>query len=529
MRARIRIESMNPEKPLRRIALLLALVIAACGRQQSPIQSCVADGAEFLITNVRILDGTGTPPVTGAVRVRGGRIAAVGDVAACSGETVVDGGGQVLAPGFIDTHSHADEEILDRPDALPDVSQGITTVVVGQDGESKYPLADFFDKLEAAPATINVASYVGHGTLRSKVMGDDFKRPASIDEIAYMKALLADELDSGALGLSTGLEYEPGIYSKTDEVIALAQVAADSGGRYISHVRSEDRWFEAAIDEIIRIGRETHMPVQVSHIKLAMKRLWGTAPQLITKLDAARAEGIDITADIYPYTYWQSTIMVLLPDRDPTDRDAIAEVLDQIAPPDGIWLTQFKPDPDYVGKTLTEIAALRGEDAVTAFSEIAQEAIAWEKAHGGEGAEQIIGTSMTDADVEQLFAWPYADVCTDGSIVDLHPRHIGSFPRVLGRFVREDHVVPLAEAVRKMTGLAAHNMGFTDRGLIRPGYAADLVLFDPDTVIDRATPQQPDLLSAGITTVWVGGEVVYKDGAVTDARPGKVIRRKTSP
>jgi N-acyl-D-amino-acid deacylase len=270
------------------------------------------------------------------------------------------------------------------------------------------------------------------------------------------------------------------------------------------------------------------MPVQVSHIKLAMKRLWGTAPQLIAKLDAARAEGIDITADIYPYTYWQSTIMVLLPDRDPTDREAIAEVLDQIAPADGIWFTQFEPDPTYVGKTLSEIAALRKEDAVTAFSEIAQEALAWEKEHG-EGAEQIIGTSMTDADVEKLFAWPYADVCTDGAIVDLHPRHIGSFPRVLGRFVREDHVVPLAEAVRKMTGLAAHNMGFTDRGLIRPGFAADLVLFDPDTVIDRATPQQPDLLSAGITTVWVGGEVVYRDGAVTDARPGKVIRRKMSP
>jgi len=508
------------------IGLLAALALTAC--TEEPVPACSDAASGFLITDVRILDGTGAAPVGGSVRVQDGRIAEVGDVAACSGERVVDGGGQVLAPGFIDTHSHADEDILDKPDALPDVSQGITTVVVGQDGESKYPLADFFAKLEAAPPTVNVASYVGHGTLRSKVMGDDFKRPASIDEIAYMKALLADELDSGALGLSTGLEYEPGIYSKTDEVIELAQVAADAGGRYISHVRSEDRWFEAAIDEIIRIGRETHMPVQVSHIKLAMKRLWGTAPQLIAKLDAARAEGIDITADIYPYTYWQSTIMVLLPDRDPTDREAIAEVLDQIAPADGIWFTQFEPDPTYVGKTLSEIAALRKEDAVTAFSEIAQEALAWEKEHG-EGAEQIIGTSMTDADVEKLFAWPYADVCTDGAIVDLHPRHIGSFPRVLGRFVREDHVVPLAEAVRKMTGLAAHNMGFTDRGLIRSGYAADLVLFDPDTVIDRATPQQPDLLSAGITTVWVGGEVVYRDGAVTDARPGKVIRRKMSP
>jgi N-acyl-D-amino-acid deacylase len=517
---------MSLQETIRRLAFVSLLIFAACSQENAT--DCGGDAPGFLIANVSILDGTGAPPVAGAVRVRGSRIAAVGDLAACAGETVVEGGGQVLAPGFIDTHSHADEDILDRLDALPDVSQGITTVVVGQDGESKFPLADFFDRLEAAPATINVASYVGHGTLRSKVLGDDFKRAATDDEIARMKDMLADELGSGALGLSTGLEYEPGIYSTTEEVIALAQVAANVGGRYISHVRSEDRWFEAAIDEIIRIGRETHMPVQVSHIKLAMKRLWGTAPQLIAKLEAARAEGIDITADIYPYTYWQSTIMVLLPNRDPTDREAIAEVLDQIAPPDGIWFTQFDPNPDYVGKTLTEIAALRDEDAVTAFSEVAQEALAWEKAHG-EGAEQIIGTSMVDSDVEALFAWPWADVCTDGAIVDLHPRHIGSFPRVLGRFVREDHVVPLTEAVRKMTGLAAHNMDFTDRGLIREGMAADLVLFDPDTIIDRATPQQPDLTSAGITTVWVGGEVVYRDGAVTDARPGKVIRRKTSP
>jgi N-acyl-D-amino-acid deacylase len=266
------------------------------------------------------------------------------------------------------------------------------------------------------------------------------------------------------------------------------------------------------------------MPVQVSHVKLAMKRLWGSASQLIAKLDAARAEGIEITADIYPYEYWQSTMMVLLPDRDPADRAAIAEVLDQIAPPDGIWFTKFEPNPDYVGKTLTEIAALRKVDAVTAFSELARQALDWEADHDGD-AEQIIGTSMTEADVAELFAWPWTNVCTDGAIVDLHPRSIGSFPRVLGRFVRERQVVPLAEAVRKMTGLAARNMGFAHRGQIREGMAADLVLFDPDSVIDHATPSEPDRLSTGITTVWVGGEVVYTSGAVTAARPGRVIRR----
>ena len=497
-----------------------------CAQEEAPF--CIGDAPGFVITNVMILDGSGKPAIAGGVRVSDRTIDAVGDFAACDGDALVDGGGQVLAPGFIDTHSHADSNILSRPDALPVVSQGITTIVVGQDGDSPYPLADFFNKIAAAPATVNVASYVGHGTLRANVMGEDFVRAATDAEIEQMKAMLASELESGALGLGTGLEYEPGIHSGTDEVLALAQVAADAGGRYISHVRSEDRWFEAAIDEIILIGRATGMPVQVSHIKLAMRRLWGSASDTIARLDAARAEGIDITADIYPYEYWQSTIMVLLPDRDPTDREAIAEVLDQLAPPDGLRMTRFEPNPDYVGKTLTEIAALRELDTITAFSQIAQEAFDWEQEHG-ERAESIIGTSMVKADIDELFAWPWANVCTDGGIVDRHPRSRGSFPRVLGRYVRDENLVPLEEAIRKMTSLPAGNMGFTDRGLIREGMVADLVLFDPATVIDHATPQQPDLLSTGIATVWVGGEVVYRDGAVTDARPGKVIRRSMNP
>jgi N-acyl-D-amino-acid deacylase len=503
--------------------LIAVWFVAACTQEEAP--SCIDNAPGMLISNVMILDGSGKPAVAGGVRVTDGMIKDVGSALACAGDAIVDGNGQVLAPGFIDTHSHADSEIFEYRDALPAVSQGITTVVVGQDGESPYPLADFYARLAAAPATVNIASYAGHGTLRSLVMRDDFRRAATAAEIEAMKKLLEQELESGALGLGTGLEYEPGIHSETDEVLALAHVAAAAGGRYISHVRSEDRWFEEAIDEIILIGRETGMPVQVSHIKLAMKRLFGTASGLIARLDAARAEGVDITADIYPYEYWQSTIMVLLPDRDPTNRETIAEVLDQIAPPDGLWMTRFEPDPGYVGKTLTEIAELREVDVITAFTQIAQEALAWEKEHG-RSAEAIIGTSMVEPDIDALFTWPWANLCTDAGIVDLHPRSRGSYPRVLGRYVRERNVVPLEEAIRKFTGLAATNMGITDRGLISEGMVADLVLFDPVTVTDHATPQQPELLSTGITTVWVGGEVVYTQGAVTDARPGRVIRRQ---
>src|SRR5690606_15522805 len=410
------------------------------------------------------------------------------------------------------------------PDALPAVSQGITTVVLGQDGGSPLPLADFFAGLRASPVAVNVASYAGHNTIRSRVLGDDYPRPASDEEVAAMAALLEEELAAGALGLSTGLEYDPGIHSQRSEVLALAQVAARAGGRYISHVRSEDRWFEDALDEIINIGRVTGMPVQVSHIKLAMKRLWGETPRIIAKLDAARAEGVQISADIYPYEYWQSNLMVLLPERDYTDRAAIEEALDQIAPPDGLWMTRFDPQPEYVGRTLTEIARSRNTDPVTAFMHLA-EASAQMEARTGEGADAIIGTSMREDDIRKMLLWPGTNICTDGAFEDLHPRARGAFTRVLGRYVREQGLLGLEEAVHKMTGLAARHMGFEDRGVIREGAVADLVLFDPDTVIDRATPEQPGRLSEGIEAVWVAGTLVFEYGRSTGARPGVVITR----
>ena len=507
----------------RQLALfLVASLLCACVRDEPTV--CRNDPPGFLIRNIEIVDGTGAPAFAGSVRINDGLIADIGDLDPCEGETVVNGRRQTLAPGFIDTHSHADRGIFGHPDALVIVSQGITTVVVGQDGRSPYPLNDFFSKLEETPATVNVASYVGHNTLREKVLGEDFRRTATDEEVAAMAGMLASELVSGALGLSTGLEYDPGIYSDTSEVLALAKVAAAAGGRYISHVRSEDRWFEEAVDEIILIGRETGMPVQISHLKLAMQRLWGDAGETIGKLDAARAHGVQISADIYPYEYWQSTMMVLLPERDYTDREAIAEVFEDIAPPDGIWFTRFDPNPEYIGKTLTEIADLREVDAVTAFSQLAAEADRM-KQDTGETVESIIGTSMNSKDIDALITWPEANICSDGGIENRHPRSAGTFTRVLGRYVRGRKLMTLQQAVHKMTGLAASHMGITDRGRIRQGAIADLVLFDPDTVIDHATPLEPDALSEGISQVWVGGELVFSDGAATDNRPGKVIRR----
>jgi N-acyl-D-amino-acid deacylase len=505
--------------PAHKLLISSSLIIAMLAIGASP-----SVASSILIRNVIVVDGSGSPGYAADVRIQDNLIAATGDLKATPSDSVVDGNGLVLAPGFIDSHSHAGRELLAHDDALAVISQGITTVIVGQDGGSAFPLAEFYDSIEAHGVAVNIASYVGHGTLRDKVLGADFRRHASPEEIAAMAEMLKQELAAGAIGFSTGLEYDPGIYSERSEVMALAQVAADAGTRYISHVRSEDRWFEDALDEIINIGRVTKMPVQVSHFKLAMKRLWGKAPEIIAMLDAARDEGIDITADIYPYEYWQSDLMVLLPERDYNDRAAVQFALDQIAPPDGLWMTQFDPQPEYVGMTLTEIAAVRNIDAATAFMQLAAEAEALEQ-QSGKSANSIIGTSMTEADIRILMSWPETNICTDGSLVNLHPRSYGAFTRVLGRYVREEKLLSLEQAVHKMTGLTARHLGFDDRGLIQGGKVADLVLFDPATVIDRATAAEPNLLSEGIVAVWVAGQQVYDQGSVTDARPGVVIRQ----
>ena len=472
----------------------------------------------LLISNVRLLDGTGAPARAGSLRIAGDTIAAVGDLARQPGDSVIDGGGLTLAPGFIDTHSHADRGFNRHPDALAAVSQGITTIVGGQDGDSPYPLAPFLDSLERHPVAINVAMYVGHATIRTQLLGKDYRRAVTPAELDSMKLLLRREMGAGALGLSTGLEYEEAHSATREEVLALAQVAADSGGLYISHVRSEDRGFWAAIDELLTIGRVTRMPVQLSHAKLAMRRLWGQADSLIRRLDSARAQGIDVTLDVYPYLYWQSTLRVLFPEGNYADLRESRFVLDQVSPAEGLRISRFEPDSSYQGKTVAEIAALRHADPAATLVALIKES---------EGkSESVIGTSMIEPDLVKLLAWPYGDICTDGELDGSHPRGFGSFPRVLGRYVREQHVVPLAEMIRKMSALAAHNTGLLRRGRLEPGWYADLVLFDPATVQDHATPQDPHALSSGIAGTWVNGVQVYAGGRVTGARPGKVLRRR---
>jgi N-acyl-D-amino-acid deacylase len=494
-----------------RSAALLVAILAGCAGE-TPTST--------LIVNASIVDGTGSPARPGAVRIDGDRIVEVGALEPRRGEPVLDAQGRTLAPGFIDVHSHHDDGLFEMPDAAPVVSQGVTTIVAGQDGSMTWPVAELFERMEKTPVAINVASFVGHGNVREDVMGKDgFRRHATPEEVTRMKKLVDEGMQAGALGLATGLEYDPGIYSAPEEVVELAREAERHGGRYISHIRSEDRYFWEALDEIVNIGRVTGIPVQVTHMKLAMKDWWGQSARLLGILDKARAEGIDVTGDIYPYEAWHSDLTVLFPKRDFKNRESAQFALDHVSPPDGIILSSFSPQPELVGKSLAEVAKLEGKDPAATLMDLIERS-------NHDGAEQsIIGQGMTEEDVAALIAWPHAAICSDGSLESLHPRGRGAFTKVLRMYVREKKVLTLEEAIRKMTGLSAANVGIADRGVIRPGAFADLVLFDPATVADRSTWEDPLALSVGIERVWVNGVPVWQDGKTTGAHPGRGIKR----
>jgi N-acyl-D-amino-acid deacylase len=486
--------------------------------------SCSQQKFDVIIRDASILDGSGSPAITADVCISGDTIAAIGDFSKATATEIISGKGLILAPGFIDTHSHHDWGLNKNPDALAVVSQGVTTIVVGQDGGSNTPLKKYFDLLTDSPVAVNVASYAGHNTIRDLVMGQDFKKHATTEQVEKMKTILKDDMDAGALGLSTGLEYDPGIYSHGSEVLELSKILPVYGGRYISHLRSEDRYFDNAIDEIIQIGKITGIPVQISHFKLAMTSLWGKADATLQRLDSARAQGINITADIYPYPYWSSTIRVLFPERNFTDEREAAFILKNVTTPEGIVFSHYEPQPAYDGKSLAEVARLENKSPERMLIELIKRLDACDKKNG-ECSGSIVATSMSEADIDKLLQWKHSNICSDGASFGRHPRGFGAFTRILGKYVREKNIYTLPEAINRMTGMSAEHLGIHKRGIIKTGNYADLVLFDPANVDDRATISDPQAVSTGISRVLVNGKTVYADGKATAQHPGKVIRR----
>lgn len=478
-----------------------------------------------LITNISVIDGTNTPARKASVRIKDDMVEAVGDLTPYKNETVIDGGGKILAPGFIDSHSHLDRSLFQHPEAMPALSQGVTTIVAGQDGESNDMDSITF-YIQKTPAAINIASYTGQTTLRAKVMGyNNLLRIATQAEVDSMKTILAGEMQKGSLGLSTGLEYAGAHFSSRHEVIELAKTAAEYHGRYISHMRSEDIGLADALDEIINIGREGKLPVQISHFKIALKSDWGSAAYTLAQLEAVRQQGINITADCYPYEYWYSTLRVVFPKTDYTNLESAKFAVDETLDPAGSVVFPFAPNKTYEGKTLAEIAAMRNESAAQTLISLIAMVDDYEKQHpNDDNVEGIIGKSMSDADIKQLLSWSNTNICSDGGSGG-HPRSHGTFTRVLGHYVRDEKIMSLENAIQKMTSLAAEHVGINNRGVIAPGYYADLVLFDAASVKDNATIQNPTALSDGILKVWVNGKIVFENKQSTHQYPGMFVKR----
>jgi N-acyl-D-amino-acid deacylase len=467
-----------------------------------------------VIVGASVIDGTGRRPFRANVRIEGDRITRVGLFTPKPGEEIINARGFILAPGFIDIHNHSEQGLDTDTAATTQVSQGITTLAVGPDGGSPWPVGDYLSRREQKRASVNVLAFVGHATVRYQILGEDYNRRAIEKEIRAMRELVERGMREGAFGLSTGLEYDVGRASSTEEVIELARVAARYGGIYMTHMRDEEEGMFTAVAEAIRIGREAALPVQISHIKMGNRNVWGKSREVIQVINRAKRSGLDITADCYPYTAWASTISILVPSRRHDDPAAVTTALSNVGGADKVLITNCQAHPDYEGKTLEEIARDNGSTPVAVYQQIIKD-----------GGAAVVCSSMSEADVEAFYRQPWVMVSSDGGIGSRHPRGAGTFPRVLGRFVRENRWLALTEAVRKMTSMPASRLGLSDRGVIRAGMKADLVLFDAKKVIDRSTFKEPQLVSEGINQVIVNGETVWAAGQTTDARPGVVIRK----
>lgn len=561
-------DTMNRRSFLR--GALTTAAMASAGGAGLVLQGCSkGKDLDLLIAGGLVFDGSGGPPVRADVGVTGGAVREIGRIRRSRARTVIEAGGRAVTPGFIDVHDHTDTNILVDPKAESAVRQGVTTVVCGQCGGSPFPLspaglaelrndlrteygldADWTDirgflaRVQSAGAALNFATFVGHGSVRAAAMGYD-ARPASAEEMEKMKVFVAEAMAGGALGLSSGLEYTPGSFAPTEEIVELARVAGRTGGVYATHLRNEDVTVLEAVDEALRIAREAAVRLQISHLKICHAAYWSKIDALMAKLEEARQAGVPLHCDRYPYVAGATTLALLFPlwSREGTTRDflarlgapsfdarlraALADKEKLLGAWDKVLITSVASDKNRAveGMNVAEAAAGAGKPPY----EFMRDLLIEEEARVGMvdfyGSEDIL---------KRILSRPYVGIGADSAAVATqgplskgkpHPRNYGTFPRVLGKYVREEKVVPLEEMVRKMTRLPAEHMGFVRRGLLKVGWAADICVFDPDRIIDKATYKEPAAYPEGVHYVVVNGQIVVADGEHTGTLPGRVLRK----
>lgn len=517
---------------MKRITLLLLFVLPATANAQT---------YDLIIRNGKIIDGSGNSWYYGDVGIWNGKIYAIGKLQDAKAVRTLDAGGLTVAPGFIDVHAHIEGDELEVPTADNFIFDGVTTVVTGNCGGSNVDMKSYFHRLDSIGMSLNVASLIGHNSVRRTVMGDSQRDPSEAEQ-KQMNQLVEQAMKDGAVGLSTGLIYIPGIYSKTSEVISLGQAASKYNGVYASHIRDEGDQVADAIEEAINIGRQANIPVQISHFKVTYKPNWGKSINTIAQVEKARQEGIDVTIDQYPYVASSTTLDTTVPEwafsggrdslyfrlDDPATRARIKkEMVDGLKKKElknysYAVVARYSPDESYNGKSISEINVLRGgkakaeDEAETILNLIKS------------GRVQMVYFSMNEDDLQRIMKYPFSMIASDAGIVEFgknmpHPRAYGTNARVLGLYVREKKVIGLEEAIRRMTSLPAQKFNFKDRGLVREGMVADIVVFDPAQVSDKATFEKPHAYSIGFKYVVVNGQLVIDEGKHTGARSGKVL------
>jgi len=525
-----------------RTQVFRGLVLAAVAALAAVVAAQAPAAYDLVIRGGHVLDGAANPWVIADLAVRQDTIAAVGPGLPGRGQREIDARGLVVSPGFIDTHTHARRGIFEVPTADNYVRQGVTTIFEGPDGGSPVPLKPFLDKIAALGISPNWGMFIGQGSVREAIIGR-VDRKATADEIAKMKDLVREGMLDGAFGLSTGLFYVPGIFTPTDEVIALAAVAGAMGGLHVSHMRNEASGVIDSVKETIAVGEQGRMPTQITHHKIIGTPNWGRSADTLRLVAEARARGVDVTVDQYPYTASSTGINALLPPwalegrqadvaarlRDAAQRTRIkAAIVESLKYDRGggdaknVQIASCAWDPALAGKNLAEIARARGAEPTL---EHAAETVMWIVEQGGASG---IFHAIDEADLERILKDPVTMIASDGEVpifgkASPHPRSYGTFVRVLGRYVRERRAIPLAEAVRKMTSFPAQRVGLLDRGVLRPGMKADIAIWDASTIADTATFEQPHQYAVGVHAVLVNGQVVFERGAMTAARPGKVL------